>query len=163
MITDTLQNLAKYKGLHPALDTAIAYLQSHDLAALPDGKTVVDGEKVFINVMEADLRPADGAAFEVHHRYADLQIDITGGERWGWAAMAVPQGEFDPQKDFGLCTGPEQCGGVLGEGRFVIFLPTEPHKPNCIAGACTHVRKAVVKIEMGREAFYGQATGSKTN
>ena len=148
MITDTLQNLARYKGLSPALDTAIAYLQSHELAALPDGKTTVDGEKVFINVMEADLRPADGAAFEYHRRYADLQIDITGVEAWGWAADAAAQGEFDPQTDFGVCTGPEQSSGVLGDGRFVLFLPTEPHKPSCIAGPCTHVRKAVVKIEM---------------
>ena len=41
------------------------------------------------------------------------------------------------------------AGGVLGGGRFVLFLPGEPHKPSCIQGGCTHLRKAVVKIEMG--------------
>ena len=30
--------------------------------------------------MDADLRDAEGAAFEYHRRYADLQIDLTGGE-----------------------------------------------------------------------------------
>lgn len=149
MITDTLQNLPRYRGLHPGLDAAIDYLQSHDLAALPLGRTAVDGDRVFINVMDAGLRPAEGAAFEYHRRYADLQIDLTGGEYWGWAAAGEPQGGFDPAADVGFVTGPEQAGGTLGGGRFALFLPGEYHKPSCLHGSCTALRKAVVKIEMG--------------
>lgn len=118
------------------------------MAALPNGRTDVDGDRVFLNVMDADLRPAGDAAFEVHRRYADLQLDLTGGERWGWADSAAPQGAPDAQKDIGFLTGPEQAAGVLGGGRFVLFLPGEPHKPSCLAPGCTHLRKAVVKIEM---------------
>ena len=72
-----------YKGLHPNLDTAIEWLNSHTLDALENGKTIIDGDKVFVNVMDADLRDAEGAAFEYHRRYADLQIDLTGGEYLG--------------------------------------------------------------------------------
>ena len=75
-------------------------------------------------------------------------MDLTGGERWGWADSAAPQGAPDAQKDIGFLTGPEQAAGVLGGGRFVLFLPGEPHKPSCLAPGCTHLRKAVVKIEM---------------
>ena len=39
MICDTLEHLARYKGLHPNLDTAIDYLLTHDLSALPNGRT----------------------------------------------------------------------------------------------------------------------------
>lgn len=148
MITDTLQNLSRCRGLHPNLDTAIDYLQRCDLAALPLGRTAVDEDRVFINVMDADLRPAEGAAFEYHRRYADLQIDLTGGEYWGWAADAAPQGAFDPAGDVGFAVGPEHSSGILGEGRFVLFLPGEYHKPSCIHGSCTALRKAVVKIDM---------------
>lgn len=148
MLTDTLQNLPRYRGLHPNLDTAIDYLQAADLTALPLGRTVVDGEKVFVNVMEAELRPAKGAAFEYHRRYADLQIDLTGSEYWAWAAGGTPQGDFDPAADVGFATGPEQSSGTLGEGRFALFLPGEYHKPSCVRGECTALRKAVVKIDM---------------
>lgn len=148
MITDTLQNLPRYRGLHPNLDAAIAYLQSHDLAALPLGRTEVQGDAVFINVMDAALRPAEGAAFEYHRRYADLQIDLTGGEHWGWAAGGEPQGAFDPAGDVGFAAGPEQASGILGGGRFALFLPGEYHKPSCLQGDCTALRKAVVKIDM---------------
>ena len=105
MIVDTLQNIGRYRGLHPNLDTAIRWLADHDITALPNGRTGVDGDRVFIHVMDADLRPAGGAAFEEHRRYADLQIDLTGGEHWGWADDAAPEGDFAPEKDFGLRTG----------------------------------------------------------
>ena len=78
MIVDSFDYIACYKGLHPNLDKAIDWLNSHTLDALENGKTIIDGENVFVNVMDADLRDADGAAFEYHRRYADLQIDLTG-------------------------------------------------------------------------------------
>ena len=85
MIVDSFDYIACYKGLHPNLDTAIDWLNSHTLDALENGKTIIDGDKVFVNVMDADLREAEGAAFEYHRRYADLQINLTGSEHWGWA------------------------------------------------------------------------------
>ena len=88
MVTDSLQNLEQYRGLHKNMDTVIDFLKKCDLTALPDGKTVIDGERVFVNVMEADLREAEGAEYEYHKRYADLQIDISGSEYWEWTDKA---------------------------------------------------------------------------
>ena len=110
MIVDSFDYIACYKGLHPNLDKAIDWLNSHTLDALENGKTIIDGENVFVNVMDADLRDANGAAFEYHRRYADLQIDLTGSEHLGWASEGTEQGEFDEENDFGLRTGPEHCG-----------------------------------------------------
>ena len=148
MIVDSFDYIACYKGLHPNLDKAIDWLNSHTLDALENGKTIIDGENVFVNVRDADLRDADGAAFEYHRRYADLQIDLIGSEHLGWASEGTEQGEFDEENDFGLRTGPEHCGMTLGGGRFAVFFPGELHKPSCKTPGCDHVRKAVVKILM---------------
>lgn len=148
MIVDSFDYIMKYKGHHPNLDVAIDWLNSHTLDALKNGKTIIDGDKVFVNVMDADLREADGAAFEYHRRYADLQIDLTGSEHWGWASEGKDEGEFNEADDFGLKSGPEHAGGALGGGRFVVFFPGELHKPRCKTPGCDHVRKAVVKILM---------------
>mgnify|MGYP002724179125 CR=1 FL=1 len=131
MIVDSFDYIACYKGLHPNLDKAIDWLNSHTLDALENGKTIIDGENVFVNVMDADL-----------------QIDLTGSEHLGWASEGTEQGEFDEENDFGLRTGPEHCGMTLGEGRFAVFFPGELHKPSCKTPGCDHVRKAVVKILM---------------
>ena len=147
MIVDSFDYIACYKGLHPNLDKAIDWLNSHTLDALENGKTIIDGENVFVNVMDADLRDADGAAFEYHRRYADLQIDITGGEGWGYTNLPGEEaGEFTG--DIGFRTSPDAVGGTLGEGRFVLFFPGELHKPGVARPGCAHVRKAVIKIRM---------------
>ena len=78
-----------------------------------------------MNVMEADFREAEGAAYEYHKKYADIQINMDGSERWEYTVS-----------------------GTLGDDRFVIFFPDELHKPSCINGSCRHVRKAVVKVEI---------------
>ena len=88
MVTDSLQNLEQYRGLHKNMNTVNDFLKKCDLTALPDGKTVIAGERVFVNVMEADLREAEGAEYEYHKRYADLQIDISGSEYWEWTDKA---------------------------------------------------------------------------
>ena len=147
MICDSLEHLGRYRGLNANLDTAIDYLQTHDISALPDGRTEVDGDNVFINMMDATLHSDDGYHPEYHKTYADLQIDITGGEGWGFTT--------NPGREIGDFTG--DCGfqdsvsvvtGTLGEGRFVLFFPTELHKPGLVQHGCVSVRKAVVKIRM---------------
>ena len=154
MLVDSFDYIACYKGLHPNLDTAIDWLNSHTLDALENGKTIIDGEKVFVNVMDADLRDAEGAAFEYHRRYADLQIDLSGSEHWGWASEGKPEGEFSTESDAGFASGPEHAGGELREGRFVIFFPGELHKPGVAQPDCRNVRKAVVKIRM-EDKYHG--------
>ena len=83
MIVDSFDYIACYKGLHPNLDKAIDWLNSHTLDALENGKTIIDGENVFVNVMDADLRDADGAAFEYHRRTGPEHCGMTlGGGRF---------------------------------------------------------------------------------
>jgi len=148
VIIDTLQNITRYRGINKNLDTAIEYLLTHDLSALPNGKTVIDKDRVFVNVMDASLRPAEGATFEYHQRYADLQIDLTGMEYWAWSTVGEEREAFCGMGDVGFAAGPEQVSGVLGEGRFALFLPGELHKPSCICENWLTLRKAVIKIEM---------------
>ena len=150
MICDALEHLNRYRGLHRNLDTAIDYLTAyhvaHDLSDLPRGRTEVDGGNVFINVMEADLSP-DSTRLEYHKKYADLQIDLTGGEGWGYTNEPGEEiGEYTV--DCGFQDSASVVSGALGEGRFVLFFPTELHKPGLVQDGCANVRKAVVKIKM---------------
>ena len=147
MICDTLDQLHLYKGFHKNLDTAIEFLAAHPLDTLPLGRTEVDGDEVFINVMDADLKPHTGSHADYHRLYADLQIDLTGGEGWGYTNLPGEEaGEF--AGDIGFRTSPDAVSGVLGEGRFVLFFPGELHKPGVARPGCAHVRKVVIKIRM---------------
>ena len=84
---------------------------------------------------------------EYHKKYADLQIDLTGGEGWGYTNLPGEEaGEFTG--DIGFRTSPDAVSGTLGEGRFVLFFPGELHKPGVARPGCAHVRKVVIKIRM---------------
>ena len=137
MICDTLDQLHLYKGFHKNLDTAIEFLAAHPLDTLPLGRTEVDGDEVFINVMDADLKPHTGSHAEYHRLYADLQIDLTGGEGWGYET--APGTEVEPyQPDIGKKDSEDAVFGALG-----VEMP-----------GCTRVRKAVVKIKM-EDKYHG--------
>ena len=103
MILDSLENRARYYALNPRLEKAFDYLLSTDLGALPAGRHAIDGDDVFINVMDVDLkRPAD-AKLEIHDRYLDIQVLVRGErEAFGWSQrdrVTRPLGAFDVQKD----------------------------------------------------------------
>ena len=119
MICDTLDQLHLYKGFHKNLDTAIEFLAAHPLDTLPLGRTEVDGDEVFINVMDADLKPHTGSHAEYHRLYADLQIDLTGGEGWGYET--APGTEVEPyQPDIGKKDSEDAVFGALGEVRALL-------------------------------------------
>ena len=84
---------------------------------------------------------------EYHKLYADLQVDLTGSEGWGYTNLPGAEiGEFTG--DCGFQDSASVVTGALGEGRFVLFFPEELHKPGLVQHGCVSVRKAVVKIRM---------------
>ena len=163
MICDTLQHLVRYRGLHPNLDTAIDYLLTHDLAALPLGRTEVDGDKVFINLMDATLHPDAGYHPEYHKLYADLQVDLTGSEGWGYTNLPGAEiGEFTG--DCGFQDSASVVTGALGEGRFVLFSRRSCISPVLYSTAVSACARRSSKSEwrsktMDKEKLFAQIKG----
>ena len=147
MITDALNNLSLYKGIHPNLDTAIDFLLTHDLSSLPSGKNLIDGENVFANIVDERLRTSEEASYEYHRRYADIQITIHGEESWEYSTEGT-LASFDEKHDIGFAECITCSKGSLGQNRFALFLPCEYHKPTLVHGKCEQVRKAIVKVKM---------------
>lgn len=149
MIYDKLERIGLYRGMNANLDAAVDFLLSHDLKELPLGKTEILGDQVFLNKMEANASPGEGRPFEVHKKYADIQIDVSGSERIDTGEIAgfhCP--DFSAEKDigFGDCAVTASC--VLAPGRFTICMAGEPHKPGITAGEDTALVKCVVKVAM---------------
>ncbi len=147
MIYDKIQNAGLYKGSNPHLDTAIAFLLTQDLDALPLGRTEIDGSNVFLNKMEASTLPAAGRPFEVHHTYMDIQIDLQGCECIETGDIAAFScADFSEEKDVGFGDCPAVASCVLVPGSFTICMAGEPHKPGITAGEDTALVKCVLKV-----------------
>lgn len=107
MIYDGLDVIERYRGLSRGLDVLIDWLGKNDPKDLPLGRTEIDGSRVFANVMEAKTKRREDARFEFHHRYADVQIDLEGEERFfttpGATDVTV---EYDETADKGHASPP---------------------------------------------------------
>ncbi len=88
MILDSLRNKELYYPLCPRFKKAFEWLEATDIASLATGRHAIDGDDIFVNVSELDLRPRSAAALEVHDKYIDIQIVAGGAEEFGWSEPA---------------------------------------------------------------------------
>ena len=151
MILDLLANASLYRGLPARLVAALEFLAATDLAALPLGKTVIDGERLFALVQEYAPNPASVLKYEAHRRYWDVQYVVSGVERMGWntlGRMALSQ-PHDAERDVAFFTGSGDTF-LVPAGTFAIFGPHDVHMPGIEPGgvAVPTVRKVVVKVDV---------------
>ncbi len=146
MILDSLRNKELYYPLCPRFRKAFEWIESTDLKALAVGRHAIDGDDIFVNVSELDLRPRSAAALEVHDKYIDIQIVVGGTEEFGWSERRLlesPRSEFDVEKDIRFYTDTPQTFYTVHEGEFTILMPEDAHAPMLGEG---HVRKLIIKV-----------------
>ena len=151
MIIDLLTNADLYRNLHPRLAAALDWLRATDLASLPLGKTVLDGEHLFALIQEYTPKPPELGKLEAHRRYWDVQYVARGEERMGWVNLAeVTLSEpHSQERDVAFFTDRSNFFRVPA-GSFAIFGPQDVHMPGVALeeGMAGVVRKVVVKVEV---------------
>lgn len=130
MIYDRIENISKYMGISKNLDKAFRFIQSTDLRSLPQGKTKIDGDNLFVNVMAVDKNQIDAEYFEVHKKYIDIHIDLDGTEIVQLGISGLEErAPIDDETDCGFYSSESHVSYILGEGRFILLMPGEIHKP----------------------------------
>lgn len=154
MILDQLANAVLYRSLPAPLVAALDFLRQTDLAALPLGKTGIDGEHLFALVQEYTPKPAAAGKFEAHRRYWDVQYVASGVERIGWNTLSrmTLSEPHSGERDVAFFTGAGDFFYVPA-GTFAIFGPSDVHLPGVSADEHASaeqlpVRKVVVKVEL---------------
>ena len=149
MMTGTLDDSGRVERTHPLLAKVFAFLREHDLAALPLGRTDIDGDRAYVTVEEVTGRSAEEAAYERHDCHTDIQLPITGEEGYGWKPGRDLRDEaapYDRRRDIVFYRERVDRVFRLRPGEFAVFFPEDGHAP-CID--CGTLRKAVVKVLIG--------------
>lgn len=149
MIYGKTDDLNTYKGIHPNLDKAIEYIQTHDLKQLSPGRTVIDSDNVYINVMDASLIKENEGIYEAHRQYLDLHIDIDGTEKVLFCDHVTENitKVYSKEDDYELLNGVKTSECCLDSNHYAICMLKEPHKP-CVSDNSGKIRKAVFKIKI---------------
>lgn len=145
MILDRLENAKKYEALHPKFAKAFDYLRKFSTDIAP-GRYELDGDKLYVNVMDIQNHGRETAKLEAHKKYIDIQYIFSGDEEMGWKDTALcgsVSTAYDDKADYALYTDSADSWFAVPAGAFTIFFPEDAHAPSIGSGT---VRKAVVKV-----------------
>jgi len=147
MIFDTLDNIGRYAGAVPGILAAQPLIeQAAKGAELPIGRIEISGD-TYANVMTYKPKSREEGKFETHRDYFDIQIVLSGEERFFTASpeLLTETSPYNAAADICFLEGEPQAEMRLSPGYFVLVWPGEPHMPGIRAGAET-AKKMVVKL-----------------
>ena len=150
MLLGDLSRADYAKSLPPVFARLCGKLKNLDLVNLPLGWQDLE-EGVRMNVMEFETSPAEDKKAEMHRKFIDIQLLISGEEMIEYG-LSEPDltlfDEYRDEDDYQLTDSIEDKNElILQPNMFAIFLPYEPHKPgNTVSGQNKLLKKLVVKV-----------------
>ena len=147
MIIDTLENLEKYVAVNPLFKDVVAFLRNNDLMTLEEGKHLIKGDDLFVNIQVAKGKTPDEAVLETHRKMVDIQIPLDGMETYGYTPLSnLPDTPYQSDKDITKYSGLMADSFVdCQPGMFAVFFPQDGHAP-CITMA-PEIKKAIFKVK----------------
>jgi biofilm protein TabA len=149
MIIDHLNHHSQYLG-DPRLSKGFAWLSTFS-PQLADGRYEIDGDRVYALVQSYDTVAPSEKKYESHRKYIDIQYVAEGTEVIHYALIdgLQPVTDYHEDNDYLLYGDPAVATPLhLAPGVFAIFYPHDGHKPCCVNGAITRMKKVVVKVRV---------------
>jgi biofilm protein TabA len=132
-------------------DKAFAFLKDSDLQKIELKRYDIDGENLYATIGENLTHDLEGAKYEAHRKYIDIQYVVSGKEQMGLAPLSSKKeavSQFDTEKDYELMTVTQGKNLLATPERFFIFFPSDAHSPGLKDGEKSQVRKVVVKLKV---------------
>jgi len=154
MICTNINNLyIPEKFVNPNWDIAFNWIKAEKWKNnLPDGKSAIAGDKVYVNHQKYKSKPIADCRYETHQRYADIQILLSGEEFVDVCdkdALKVTE-PYSTEKDIEFLDGnPDLVHRVvLSYPIALVLFPEDAHKPCIAVGDSVDVEKIVLKVAL---------------
>lgn len=133
---------------NPYYKQALKFIAENDLAAIENGKHMLDGDNLFLNIVDSNLKTPQDARLEVHDKYIDIQVPLSKPESYGVKPRSEAkgaEGEINTEKDILFYTDKEWETITVGVGQPITFDPDTAHAP--LIGEGT-IHKAIFKVKV---------------
>lgn len=127
---------------------ALEFIANTDLNALENGKHPIDGDNLFVNIVDSQLKTPEQARLEVHNVYIDIQVPLSKAESYGVKPRTEttgPEGDFNTEKDILFYTDKNWQTITVDKGQPITFDPDTAHAP--LIGEGT-IHKAIFKVKV---------------
>ena len=148
MIYGNLNNKDMLKCLPEAILKVFDYASKNDLQAFELGKHEIDGEKVFVNIVQYDTTTVESRFWEAHKKYLDIHFMLQGKERINLNFKDnLSFKKYVEEDDFLEFEGDENSTVVLEKDDFLICYPEDIHM-TCLKAdeKESNVKKAIYKV-----------------
>ena len=138
------------EDMSPNWKTALDWLKTQKWKNLPEGKSEIDENRVFVLRQNYKSKPIGECRYETHQKYADIQILLSGEELVDVCAKETLQTTepYSAEKDIEFLDGsPAQIHRViLSYPLALVLFPYDAHKPCIAIGEPESVEKIVLKV-----------------
>jgi biofilm protein TabA len=143
---------ADLKQLPATLAAAFAETLKHDLTKEPAKRYELSSVPgAFFFIQDGRTKPEAETRPEAHAKMIDIQYLVKGHERFGMAQPQALTPTEDAMAEKDIAFYPAPAGEFFYDaapGDFLVYFPTEIHRPMGAVGAPEDLRKVVVKIPM---------------
>ena len=81
MIFGNINNLSEFPFLEEQVKECFEYAKTHDLASYEKGSHEIDGDRLFVNIVEYTTTTPEERFWEAHKNYLDVHVMIHGNEQ----------------------------------------------------------------------------------
>lgn len=150
MIFDKLENMKDYKIILPQLEKIEEFTRSFMKGEKEIKRYELDGDNLFVSPSEYITKSHEGAEYESHKKYIDVQVVTAGREYIGWSHLSdcSVTKPFENGGDIAFYESNKGSLCLLNEGYFMVLFPEDAHMPCLKAGENESVTKLVFKVKI---------------
>lgn len=149
MVFGNIKDLNNYSYLEKAVLQCFKYAKENNLLSYEKGSHGIDGEDLFVNIVEYTTTTPENRFWEAHRNYLDLHFMLNGTEQIDLNFIQnMEQKEFVPKDDFLPLEGEPNSHVVLREGDFLLCYPADAHRTAILVEQPSDIKKAIFKIRI---------------
>ena len=141
------------KHMNHNWEKALEWIRAEKWKGLGEGKTEIDGDRVFVSRMKYTSKPIGECRYETHRIYADIQIVLKGAEMTDVCGMKDLQvtTPYSAEKDIEFFDGHPALVHrvILSFPLALVLFPEDAHKPSIALGSPGEIEKVVFKVALG--------------
>lgn len=149
MIFGNISQLKDFSFLDERIKACFEYAKNNDLMAYEKGCHKIDGDKLFVNIVEYTTTTSDQRFWEAHKNYLDIHVMLRGPEQIDVNFIEnMEQKAFVEQDDFLPLEGPKNGSVILDKGDFLICYPSDGHRTAVQVEKPVAIKKAIFKVQI---------------
>ena len=147
MIFGNIKQDNTFGELEAGIKKCIAYANEHDLFSYEKGSHEIEGDQLFVNIVEYETTLPENRFWEAHRKYLDVHVMLHGEEQIDLNFISnLAEKEFVEQDDFLPLEGEPNSHVELRNNDFLVCYPGDGHRTAVQADEPCKIKKAIFKV-----------------